>query len=111
MRTCGEEIAMLENAQNSVDDPFACKADVHDALSDPDLQTVQADGQAGPDSARAAYRLALTLGRCRLCGVQPEGGLDGVLPAHLALAAATELVRRLRKRADDMTRLPERWDA
>jgi hypothetical protein len=101
---------MVDNAHAFLDDPFGCTADLRDAATDPDLDRVEADGQAGPDGARAAYRLALTLGRCRLFGVAPGEELDGVLPPHLGLAAANELARILRGRAGDAAQLGERWD-
>ncbi len=101
---------MVETIYPFLDDPFGCTEDLRDALTDPDLEKVGNDGQTGPDGARAAYRLALTLGRCRLFGVDPGEEFDGVLPSRLALAAASELTRLLLSQSDEAANLGERWD-
>jgi hypothetical protein len=101
---------MIENQNDFLDDPRGCREDLRDALADPDLGKVGADGQADPDGARAAYRLALSLGYCRLFGVEPGDELDGVLPLPLALAAVAELTRLLQDRSAQAATLAERWD-
>lgn len=101
---------MIENRHDFLDDPRGCREDLRDALTDPDLAKVGGDGQTAPDGARAAYRLALSLGRCRLFGVEPGDELDGILPVYLALAAVAELTRLLQGRAEYAASLAERWD-
>jgi hypothetical protein len=87
------------------DDPLGCRDDLRDALADPDVRASGSDGQ------RAAYRLAVALGRCRLFDVAPGDDLDGVPPPPLAVAAATELARLLEIWATEAERMDERWDA
>jgi hypothetical protein len=87
------------------DDPLGCRDDLRDAVADPDVRT------AGPGGERTAYRLAVAMGRCRLFGVAPGDDLDGILPASLAVAAATELARCLDGWTAEADRLGERWDA
>jgi len=87
------------------DDPYGYRDDLRDALTDPDLKAL------GPDGERAAYRVALALGRCRLFGVAPGDDLNGVMPAPMATAAASDLTRLLLAWAAKAGRLGELWDA
>jgi hypothetical protein len=87
-------------------DVLGCAAALGRALESADLDS--------PDAAvagKAAYALALALGRCRLFGVAPGPDLDGTLPADLALRAARVLAEVARQAAADARRLPEAWDA
>jgi hypothetical protein len=101
---------MVENKNTFPENPQGCREDLRDALTDLDLQKVGSEGGAGPEGARAAYRVALSLGRCRLFGVNPGDELDGILPPHLAVAATAELAQLLSGRSEDAATLSERWD-
>ncbi len=101
---------MVENNDIFLTDPLGYRDDLRDALTDPDLDKVGTDGGAELDAARAAYRLAVALGHCRLFGVDAGEERDGVLPPHLALAAASELARVLRTWAELAADLGTRWD-
>ncbi len=96
---------MTHDTSDIPDDPLGCRDDLRDALADPDVRA------SGPAGERAAYHLAVALGRCQLFGVPPGDDLDGVLPSPLAVAAATELARLLDGWAAEAQRLGERWDA
>jgi hypothetical protein len=78
------------------------------ALVDPALARC-VEGEVSPAAEWAAYRAAVAWGRSRLFGVS-LGDWDGVLAMPLARAAArrlSEVLRQLRKRADN---LPSFWD-
>jgi hypothetical protein len=91
------------------DDPLGCRDDLQEALLDPDLAKVQPSGEAGKEGARAAYRAALCLGRCRLYGVAP-GDLGDVLPTAVAVAATNHLADLLADWTEEANHLGERWD-
>jgi hypothetical protein len=101
---------MIQNTLDFLDDPLGCRDDLRDAWTDPDLGKVDSTGQADRDGARAAYRLALCLGRCRLFGVEPGDDLRDVLPLNAALAAAADLTGLLENRARKAASLGEEWE-
>ncbi len=90
-------------------DPPRWRIEVQEALSQPALAAFDAGAAEGPDARRAAYRLAVALGHCRLFGID-LGAEDGTLSAAVALAAAEQLIAYLGEWEEDARRLPSRWE-
>src|SRR5262249_3828508 len=96
--------AMIPNIpSNDFNDGWGCLADLRDALADSRLDefldvTPQAANetafQASDEGGKAALRMAIALGFCRLFDVA-VGELEGPLPVSVAVAAGLYLKRRL----------------
>jgi hypothetical protein len=87
------------------EDPFDCRGALRSALSDRDRE---AGGAAGK---RAAYRMVVALGRCRLFGVAPAEDGGGPPPADTAARAATELADLLDVWTAEALHLEESWES
>jgi hypothetical protein len=93
-------------------DPLECREVLAEALADPALvrfgvsklenapqelvpsgvaSSISSSDVPNDDARRAAYVLAVSVGRCRLFGVLTDGDLDGSLPLDVAVAAAQEM--------------------
>jgi hypothetical protein len=93
-------------------DPFACREELELALAVAELDIFESDQipvELSLESRRAAYALAVAIGRCRLFDVN-VGELDGTLPTPIALAAAEQLVEFLQGWIADARSLRKRWD-
>ncbi len=99
-------------AESLREDVLGCVERLRDALADPALDHFYQPAQA-PDleACRAACRLAVALGYCRLFGIRPPEDLDGTLPSTEATAAAGEICRQIEQSIDDARKLGSRWDA
>ncbi len=82
------------------------RLELQDALAQPGLAGFDAGAAPGPSEKRAAYRLAVALGKCRLFGVA-LGPLDGSLAPSLGLAAAEQWLHYLPEWASDAQRLED----
>ena len=83
-------------------DPLDCRGQLADAAGRTKVSPAHA-----PDR-RAAFDLAVALGKCRVFGVRP--GADVVLSPQAAAQAAVELRDRLERHAEDARALPEILD-
>jgi hypothetical protein len=86
------------------DDPLGCREGFHDALSDPDLTAL------GPAGERAAFRLAVAYGRCRLFGMVPGDPASCPLTTETANRAAAELARLLPLWITEARQVDESWE-
>lgn len=87
------------------------KQELREALEDADLEAFDVVPWAvGNEAKTAAYRLAVALGNCRICGVDLPEDLDGDLPPAEAAAAAEILAEVCRNLCEDGRRLGQEWD-
>src|SRR5260370_28380844 len=94
----------------SADDPLAWRMELPEALGQPALARFDGDGTVDPTLAdRAAYRLAVALGQCRLFGVDLKGE-DGSLRPTVGLAAARQWGEYLNGWIADARQLGQRWE-
>jgi hypothetical protein len=82
--------------------------DLIEALHSPELE--QFDTTPTPAADKAAARLAIALGYCRIFGID-AGEYDGTLPVPEALGAIRGLRERMKLLKEDIKTLPERWDS
>lgn len=78
------------------------------AISEPLLASIVPES-CDAKSCKAAFRLAVAIGYCRLYGVE-LGELDGDLPAQIAAAAAREFEVQLGRWTAKAQRLGREWD-
>jgi len=89
-----------------------CIEDLRRALQAPPLEEFEQHVTAPtPGARKAAYNLALALGRCRIFGVDVPGDLDGELWPAVAMAAAEQAAQYVRQWADEARTMSQRWDA
>lgn len=90
-------------------DPLGWREDLREALAQP-LLAVFADCSAAVDGThrRAAYSVAVCLGKCRLGGVDPCD-LDGTLPARMAISALGQWQDYLVQWVAAVEQLPCAW--
>lgn len=91
-------------------DPLAWRLEMRNALADPALDVCTGPNASSDSQARrAAYRLAVALGKCRLFGVE-LGEEDGSLPAPVAMAAALECTEHLKRWVAAARSLSDQWE-
>jgi len=89
------------------EDVFGYLEELRQALSNPDLEKF--DANPDEDAERAAARVAVALGYCRVFGL--DAGEDaGVLPVAEALGAAHAFSTEVRELESDIDKLPGKWD-
>ena len=80
-----------------------------DALSDPHLDEFLSPIPPSRAAKRAALRVAIALGYCRLFGFNPPEA-DGVMPIPMAIGAAEAMVPFLDRCIANVIAYPEEWD-
>jgi hypothetical protein len=98
-----------DNIDPTARDTLDCARDLTQAFAQPELSAFTGEQPFTPEAGRAALWLAVALGRCRLFGVA-LGEQDGVLPPRMALAAAEECSRQLRRRAEKAIAFAQAFD-
>lgn len=89
-------------------DPWGCRKKLAAALSDTALKVFEVRAEADDDASRAAFDVAVELGRCRAFGVDP-GEVDGVLPESVAIAASCHMRSRIEEWRTSFEQLAK-WD-
>ncbi len=91
-------------------DPLGWLEELRDALDDPAVDTFTHEALPSPEVRRAAYRLSVAIGHCRLFGIEPPDDTDGTLPAAEAIVAAEKLREFVEAWTEDARQLGARWD-
>ena len=92
---------------NNNRDLFGYVEKLREALATPHL--AEFDAVPSDEAKRAALRVAICLGYCRLFGLDP-GEDDGVLPIPEALGAAEALQGLITETVEMTKEYPQRWD-
>lgn len=97
-------------SDSQIYDPLGWLEELQEALDDPALEAFSQQAPLPPEGRRAAYRLAVAIGHCRLFGLEPPEDQDGTLPAAEAIVAAEQLCEFLAAWTEDARQLGARWD-
>jgi len=94
-------------------DPFGWLEELQEALEAASLEEFETrePKAVSEEAKRAAYQLAVALGRCRVFGVQAPADIDGTLHPPVAVAAAEVGIQYLRQWTERAHRLGQDWDA
>jgi hypothetical protein len=92
-------------------DILACAHELREVLALPELDVFNSQETPDLESNRAAFWLAVALGRCRLFGVDLHKDEDGALPPKLAAAAAFKCSKEMHNWGEVVTATARQWDA
>lgn len=93
------------------EDPMGWIEELQEALECPNLEEFDDPSkEPSQDAKRAAYEVAVALGRCRVFGLEIPKDLDGVLPPREAKAAAELATEYVRQWIEEARQLGARWD-
>lgn len=81
-----------------------------ESLEDPALDEFDTNQAPSEKAKKAAYNVAVGLGKCRLFGIKVPEDIDGFLPANMAVAAAEVAAEETRRCAEWAKRLVEVFD-
>ena len=95
---------------SQIHDPLGWLEELRDALDDSAMEAFSPEDALTQEARRAAYRLAVAMGHCRLFGIKPPEDQDGTLPAAEAMAASEQLREFVAAWTEDARRLGTRWD-
>ena len=108
----GTAMTMRQDWTNG-NDPFGWLEELQEALDAAPLEEFEnrEPKEVSEEAKRAAYQLAVALGRCRVFGVQVPADIDGTLHPPVAVAAAEVGIQYLRQWTERAHRLGQDWDA